>query len=679
MASSARIDELRKKFDENPRRYFAPLANEYRKAGEIEQAISICREYLPQQPGHMSGHIVYGQALFEARQFEEAKTVFETALSLDPENLIALRHLGDIALVLADSEGARSWYRRVLEADPRNEDIQAQLAKLDRAASEAPTPAVGGNAVATEPTSSSAATVVMAAVPRPEMAAPAPPAPSAPSAPPAPAVTATSPTAEIVLDDVAPGAPATAATTPVAADIPLDLPDSSPAPSDKPEAPAFEIAPTAISDADTGAQAPPTGAIEGLESTSAAGDAAPVDSFSLDGLETTSMGGEAPIVPAAPDAPDIPLSAGNPPAEEALDLDLGALDATPPAPNEGASSPAAAAAPLDIEIPAEAPPPPAPAADIPSLDFDVPAVREPEPAPAAPAMALDLPATEAPEPQSQPQAESAAPEPPPMEFLDLGGPSSQPTSDAGAPVAGAPSASEAPETGDPFATETMAELYLRQGHRDEALRVYKALLAQRPGDAGLAARIRGLETPSGPTIRELLTAIAERRPGFRSALPAPLAANGTSHAAAAMSEATSATTDATTSVHAESAVVPAMESGHADALAMAFDFPPPASGDERAAQALARAFSANGQANGGALSGRAAHVAPSELSLDSVFGGQPPEAPPAKNFSFDQFFSQRAAAESAGGAGEPARSGSAAESQADVAQFTQWLEGLKRR
>ena len=97
MASSARIDELKKKFDENPRRYFAPLANEYRKAGDIEQAIVICREYLPQQPGHMSGHIVYGQALYEARQLDEAETVFETALSLDPENLIALRHLGDIA------------------------------------------------------------------------------------------------------------------------------------------------------------------------------------------------------------------------------------------------------------------------------------------------------------------------------------------------------------------------------------------------------------------------------------------------------------------------------------------------------------------------------------------------------------------------------------------------------
>src|SRR3954468_1259569 len=122
-ASSARIDELRKKFDENPRRYFAPLANEYRKAGDLEQAVFICQEYLPQQPGHMSGHIVYGQALYEMSRFDDARAVFETALSLDPENLIALRHLGDIARLAGDTRAARGWYQRVLEADPRNEEI----------------------------------------------------------------------------------------------------------------------------------------------------------------------------------------------------------------------------------------------------------------------------------------------------------------------------------------------------------------------------------------------------------------------------------------------------------------------------------------------------------------------------------------------------------------------------
>src|SRR4029079_18715260 len=145
MSSSARIDELRKKFDENPRRFFAPLANEYRKIGDFEQAIFICQEFLPQQPGHMSGHIVYGQALFESGRHDEARSAFETALALDPENLIALRHLGDIARAHGDVDTARAWYRRVLESDPRNAATAGILPSLDTDTPHAAVPPAGAN------------------------------------------------------------------------------------------------------------------------------------------------------------------------------------------------------------------------------------------------------------------------------------------------------------------------------------------------------------------------------------------------------------------------------------------------------------------------------------------------------------------------------------------------------
>jgi len=130
MQSSPRIDELRQKFHENPRRYFAPLANEYRKAGDPEQAIAICRAHLAQQPAHMSGHVVYGQALFDAHRTDEAREVFQLALALDPENVIVLRHLGDIARQRGDVQEARSWYSRALDGDPHDSEIAAYLAEL---------------------------------------------------------------------------------------------------------------------------------------------------------------------------------------------------------------------------------------------------------------------------------------------------------------------------------------------------------------------------------------------------------------------------------------------------------------------------------------------------------------------------------------------------------------------
>ena len=675
MASSPRIEELRKKFEENPRRYFAPLANEYRKAGDVQQAIAICREYLPQQPGHMSGHIVFGQALYEARTFDEAKAVFETALSLDPENLIALRHLGDISLITGDTDGAKTWYKRVLEADPRNEEIQAQLATIESAAASAPTPAItpavrqesAAPPAAAAPTppagakstpSPTAATVVMKAVQPPGRTPLATPA----------KVTATSPTAEINVP-VAPAAPA------------------APTADEKPVEPTLEV--PVLGTAMAGAADAPAVAspLEGLEGSAAPGGDAPITSFSLEGLETTSLSGES-----APPPP--PLA----------DLDFGPAGAPPPPP-----PPAPAAATIDLDF---GPPPASPAAPagadttVPDLDFVSPPTPTPAP-PAAttaapeialdadsPALDLDLGSLSTP-PAPTPTAPPAAPAPPATVAdeapLDLE--ISLPATPAPAPVvaavpeptpipAAAPAVASAPMLDEepavpptpsgPFVTETMADLYLQQGHREEALHVYRTLLQQRPGDAGLQGKVARLEhelsapasTPvhgAGPSIRELLLAIAERRPGHRPHWPGT---NGV----------------APTAPPAAPSRMPDPQGPPADArpdaLGPALGFAAPAAGDETAAHLLARAFRRNGHANDAPLiAGAPARPANDELSLRSVFKSAEP-APAPSSFSFDQFFSQRASAELP--PPHPAE-GQAAESPEEVAQFTQWLEGLKKR
>ena len=145
-----RLRELQEKFDENPRRYFAPLANEYRKGGQPKRAIEICRAHLAQMPGHMSGQIVFGQALFEAGEWDEARVVFERALTLDPENLIALRSLGDMALQAGNTADARTWYARLLDADPKDAAVIALVAEINEPAKATPASETVASAPAAE-------------------------------------------------------------------------------------------------------------------------------------------------------------------------------------------------------------------------------------------------------------------------------------------------------------------------------------------------------------------------------------------------------------------------------------------------------------------------------------------------------------------------------------------------
>ncbi|HYN80826.1 MAG TPA: tetratricopeptide repeat protein [Gemmatimonadaceae bacterium] len=69
---------------------------------------------------------------------DEAGVVFHQALALDPENIIVLRHLGDIARQRGDVEEARSWYSRSLDGDPHDAEVAAYLAELTEPLTAAP-------------------------------------------------------------------------------------------------------------------------------------------------------------------------------------------------------------------------------------------------------------------------------------------------------------------------------------------------------------------------------------------------------------------------------------------------------------------------------------------------------------------------------------------------------------
>ncbi len=724
MAGSPRIDELKKKFDENPRRYFAPLANEYRKSGDLEQAINLCRTHLPQQPGNLSGHIVFGQALFEAGVNDEARTVFETALGLDPENLIALRHLGDIARAGGDVVSARAWYQRVLDVDPRNEDIAAQMAALSEMPEGAAAPtdeAAGWGDVNPE----QAATAVEEAPAAPPVAPPTPP----------PATR------------VAPATPAPASAQPKTVPVPAVDRTSVMTPTLRPPTP------------------PPLASMPPVTATPA--------------VQPRSV---TPMRPMAPIRPTRPTPGTTPPAS------------TMPTPSSFEIVPEAEAAPLDISIP--------PAGHRGEDGFAIEKTGEFD----ADSFATGgEPAAAVPLPDSDPDAsalfgDEAWNSPPPptppsdlgLEVMEFVPPDREPphvdTGEYNAthnPALGRMPDESAPaaETPTAFVTETMAELYLQQGFRDEALSVYRQLMSQSPGDASLRERVKQLESGSRSSIafaavseeiasaaqkrasvrvprsiRSFFGRIAARRAPHREAAAAAEPAE--MEQPAAESEFTVAEAPAVTSAaayveesfevveapaEAPSPDLPFIEGTEPETLAAEPEPPPPAravapppppppppqpagapprarpstpaytSGsvdslfggqvsavDDQAAASLASAFSAQPTPDGGAshtdtpTGGRAARVASTELSLDSVFRDTPRQSRSQRtsaSFSFDQFFSEgggggqgggggasAGGAAGAGGGAAPGGEGAQRESSAtDIEQFNAWLEGLKKK
>lgn len=386
-----RLRELQQKYDENPRRYFAPLANEYRKGGQLKRAIEICRAQLAEMPGHMSGQIVFGQALYESGEFEEARQVFERAIALDPENLIALRSLGDMSLQAGDTKEARTWYTRLLEADSKDTAVIALVTEIDAASDGAPVsmseeiPGVDSDAGDQE-------------IPalEPEVAQP--------------------PVAEQT------------ATSSASHDIPMNS----------------EVAP-----------AESVSAPEGLERHYPSEEA---------GAEHESV---EPLPPPALTREELGVPIGNSAAEglKSMKEDVNAFSWSPP------PEPPPAEPPL---VSRRTPAPPREVHPTPPQR-----VAPPEAAPLAVTAEAVTNAFTAP---SQPAAVEKGVEEPPAGIPET---RSSATSSSEKTFTSA--------TGEPFVNETMAQLYLQQGYKQLALKVYRQLAESRPHDASLRSRIAEIE------------------------------------------------------------------------------------------------------------------------------------------------------------------------------------------
>ncbi len=78
-------------------RAFAPLADLYRRAGRVEEALEILAAGLVEHPQYVSALVIRGRCHVDAGQSEAADKAFQRVLELDPENLVALKQLASLA------------------------------------------------------------------------------------------------------------------------------------------------------------------------------------------------------------------------------------------------------------------------------------------------------------------------------------------------------------------------------------------------------------------------------------------------------------------------------------------------------------------------------------------------------------------------------------------------------
>ena len=128
------IEKLKEKVAKDPNsKLFVPLADEYRKKGMLDEAVSVLLKGLENQPSYMSARVSLGKIYLEKKMTAEAKAEFERVISAIPDNLFAHKKLADIYRDSGDKDRAVREYRAVLKLNSLDEDAMSSLNALQSA------------------------------------------------------------------------------------------------------------------------------------------------------------------------------------------------------------------------------------------------------------------------------------------------------------------------------------------------------------------------------------------------------------------------------------------------------------------------------------------------------------------------------------------------------------------
>jgi tetratricopeptide (TPR) repeat protein len=129
-----RLEDLRRRVEKDPASIaFAQLAEECRRLGRHQEAIDICHDGLNRHPGYLSARVTLGRSLLHLGRLDEAEQELENVLQGAPENLAALRAMGDIYRRRDDIAHALAQYQAALRLAPGDPELERGIEELSEA------------------------------------------------------------------------------------------------------------------------------------------------------------------------------------------------------------------------------------------------------------------------------------------------------------------------------------------------------------------------------------------------------------------------------------------------------------------------------------------------------------------------------------------------------------------
>lgn len=140
----SRIDEIKKSLtrEAGPRQFLA-VADEHRRQGRPREAIDILESGLAQNPSSVAGYVALGRLFQQTAQLDKAIDSFQSALKLDPQNLVAIRQLAEVHLARGEKVEAIKRLKLFRGLSPGDRDVAELIRQLDGELAPPPSPRSG--------------------------------------------------------------------------------------------------------------------------------------------------------------------------------------------------------------------------------------------------------------------------------------------------------------------------------------------------------------------------------------------------------------------------------------------------------------------------------------------------------------------------------------------------------